>query len=95
MVYRGMAAQPPFPRDEPIPHALSRLMRSEAILQRRYVRRHDTEFVPEDSFLATPAWRLQRYPNAMGCAVQWLDRPLPSCPASVTRALSQPVALFE
>jgi hypothetical protein len=68
----------------------SRLARWEAILQRRYFEQHDV------SYYAPPfAWREERYPTAMGCAVEWIDRPAPRYPFSALRNLSQPIVLFE
>jgi hypothetical protein len=77
LAHRGMAAFPPQPIGQPIDPMLGILIGWDAGLHNLLRQREETLDEQEHP---EPPWNAERYPTAMGCAVEWIERPPPRYP---------------
>jgi hypothetical protein len=80
LAHRGIAKFPPQPASQPIDSMLGVLIGWDQglhnIISQNERDRSSSAFEHDPE----PAWQVDRYPSAMGCAVEWLERPPPDYP---------------
>ena len=81
---RGIAAYPPQPLDQPVDPILGSLLGWEAGL-RNAAGQFNKDLSELNADVYDPAWDDGRYPTAMGCDVEWIERSAPNYPSEGAR----------